>query len=145
MKSILILVAFIAFFCFSCTNQLKQNQQMIDNITLSERTRGTQRVYTISSENLKIAINGEESDYKVSHAEWSKLAETASAINLEEISAYKAPTTKRFSDAALASTIKVSKENKEFESVSFDEGNPPTELKNLYFEMKKLIKTKKSN
>ncbi|MXS71713.1 hypothetical protein GSF70_10835 [Flavobacteriaceae bacterium W22] len=145
MKSILILVAFIALFCINCTNQLKQNQQMIDNITLSERTRGTQRMYNISNENMEIAINGEKSAYKVSHAEWSKIAEAASSINLEEISAYKAPTTKRFSDAALASTIKVKNKNKEFESVSFDEGNPPAELTKLYFEMKKLIKTKKSN
>lgn len=145
MKSILILVAFIALFCINCTSQLKKNQQMIDNITLSERTRGTQRMYNISNENMEIAINGEKSAYKVSQAEWSRIAEAASSINLEEISAYKAPTTKRFSDAALASTIKVKNENKEFESVSFDEGNPPAELKNLYFEMKKLIKTKKSN
>lgn len=143
MKSLLAL--FIALSSISCKNNLQKKHQMVDNITLSERTRGTQRVFIINNENLEISLNGNKSSYKISSADWKKIAEAANTINLEEISTYKAPTTKRFSDAALASIIQIGKEDKEFESASFDEGNPPAELKNLYSELKKLIKTKKSN
>ncbi|MCX8533785.1 hypothetical protein [Chryseobacterium luquanense] len=117
---------------------------MIEKISLSERTRGTNRVFTLSNGKLESSINAIINNKEISQNDWSKTTDFADKIKLEKISKLEAPSTKRYSDAALASIITITKNNTEYQSSAFDSGNPPVELKNLYDEIQKLIETKKS-
>lgn len=116
----------------------------VEKISLSERTRGTNRIFTLSNGKLESSINGIINNKEISQNDWSKTTDLADKIKLEEISKLEAPSTKRYSDAALASVITITKNETEYQSSAFDSGNPPAELKSLYDEIQKLIETKKS-
>lgn len=116
----------------------------IEKISLFERTRGTNRIFTLSNGKLESSINGIINNKEISQNDWSKTTDFVDKIKLEEISKLEAPSTKRYSDAALASVITITKNKTEYQSSAFDSGNPPAELKILYDEIQKLIETKKS-
>lgn len=116
----------------------------VEKISLSERTRGTNRSFTFSDKKLETSINGNITVNELSSLDWTKINSFTEKINLEEISKLEAPSTKRYSDAALASEIAIFKDGKEYNSSAFDSGNPPLELKNLYEELQRIIETKKS-
>ncbi|WP_159479229.1 hypothetical protein [Chryseobacterium sp. 18068] len=116
----------------------------IEKVSLSERTRGTIRDFTLSDRKLVSSINGNINSQEISQNDWSKILEYIEEINAENISKLEAPTTKRFSDAALASNITITKNRTDYQSSTFDSGNPPLELKKLYDEIQRIIKTKKS-
>ncbi|KQT15326.1 hypothetical protein ASG31_15475 [Chryseobacterium sp. Leaf404] len=104
----------------------------LSRISLSERTRGTNRLFTITPNKTETDINGNISSKTVTAEEWKAISGEINKINLDEISSYKSPTTKRYSDAALASVMVIEKDGKTYTSEEFDAGNPPQELKNLY-------------
>lgn len=147
MRYIIIITSIILFTISSCkTNVISHEKTIlkIEKISLSERTRGTIRDFTLSNGKLVSSINGNINTQEISQNDWSKIVEYTEQINAENISKLEAPTTKRFSDAALASHITITKNGIDYQSSTFDSGNPPLELKNLYDEIKKLIGTKKS-
>jgi len=115
-----------------------------EKISLSERTRGTNRVFILTNGKLETSLNGSSTMKEVTQEDWLKISESIEKINLEEISMLESPSTKRYSDAAFASSIGITKNGTEYKSSEFDAGNPPTELKNLYNEIRKVIETKKS-
>ncbi|MBW3523017.1 hypothetical protein [Chryseobacterium sp. NKUCC03_KSP] len=116
----------------------------IEKISLSERTRGTIRDFTLSNGKLESSINGNIDSQELSQNDWSKIVEYTEEINAEGISKLGSPSTKRYSDAALASHITITKNGTDHQSSTFDSGNPPAELKDLYNEVQRIIKTKKS-
>lgn len=130
--------------CKSKTVFSEKSISKVEKISLSERTRGTNRIFTLSNGKLESSINGIISNKEISQNDWSKTTDFADKIKLEEISKLEAPSTKRYSDAALASVITITKNETEYQSSAFDSGNPPAELKSLYDEIQKLIETKKS-
>lgn len=131
--------------CQSKSILSKKSTFKIEKLSLSERTRGTNRIFTLSNEKLESNINGNINTQEISENDWSKIVKYTEQINAENISKLEAPTTKRFSDAALASHITITKNGTDYQSSTFDSGNPPLELKNLYTEIQRIIKTKKSN
>ncbi|WP_131431015.1 hypothetical protein [Chryseobacterium formosense] len=115
-----------------------------EKISLTERTRGTNRIFILTNGKLETALNGNSKTEEITQDNWAKISEAAEKINLEGISKLESPSTKRYSDAAFASSITITKNGTDYQSSEFDAGNPPIELKNLYDEMKKVIETKKS-
>lgn len=126
-------------------NNSKINQRFgqIEKIELTERTRGTDQVFTFESASLNISLNGTTTLKELSKANWDEIIKQASLIDLSKISTYTAPTTGRYSDSALSSTIIITSAGKTYESASFDEEIPPKELEGLYLLLKgksKIIK-----
>ncbi|MBO6186088.1 MAG: hypothetical protein J6O88_15620 [Chryseobacterium sp.] len=130
--------------CKTKPTLFKKSISKIETISLSERTRGTIRDFTLSNGKLMSSINGNMNSQKISQNDWSKILEYTEKIDAENISKLEASTTKRFSDAALASHITITKNGTDYQSSTFDSGNPPLELKNLYNEIQRIIETKKS-
>ncbi|MES2487208.1 MAG: hypothetical protein V4581_14830 [Bacteroidota bacterium] len=58
------------------------------------------------------------------------IKETAK-INLDGLETLEAPTKKHQFDGALAATFKITVDGKEYQTVTFDHGNPPAEIKPL--------------
>ena len=128
-------------------NNIEQinNKQEIEKIELTEQTRGTNRKITFTSNNLKTSVNNNNiSDSEITSSEWVAILKETNKLDLSKISTYQSTTTGRFSDRALSSKIIISSEENLYQSSTFDSGNPPAELKNLYNEIQKIIATKKS-
>ena len=147
MRYIIIITSMVLFIISSCKTNMASHEKTIfrtEKLSLSERTRGTIRDFTLSNGKLVSSINGNVTTQEISQNDWSKIVEYTEQINAENISKLEAPTTKRFSDAALASHITITKNGIDYQSSTFDSGNPPLELKNLYTEIQRIIKTEKS-
>lgn len=63
---------------------------------------------------------------------WKEIQNLVSEIDLKDMNSWEAPTQERFHDGARATTILIEANGEEYSSQSFDEGNPPAELKKLY-------------
>lgn len=147
MRYIIIMTSMILFIISSCKTNIASNEKAIfkiEKISLSERTRGTIRDFTLSNGKLESSINGNINSQELPQNDWSKIVEYTEEINAEDISKLESPSTKRYSDAALASHITITKNGSDYQSSTFDSGNPPLELKNLYNEIQRIIETKKS-
>ncbi|MFS4429615.1 hypothetical protein [Chryseobacterium sp. S90] len=117
-------------------------QQKIEQIQLAERTRGFSKsiVFTPS---LKTTNNNEDIvNTKISPAEWQAVSKLAENLDLSKISDLQSPTTGRHSDRAMAASIIITSNGKEYTSSSFDAGHPPKELEALYNAINGTEKTK---
>ncbi|ALR31442.1 hypothetical protein ATE47_13350 [Chryseobacterium sp. IHB B 17019] len=143
----LILIFLISIISISCNSQVKtlnhgnkstisKKMTKIDKIELTERTRGINRIIIYTSTSKMFSDNGQETKEKLLPAEWEKIIKVATLIDLSKISSFQAPTTGRFSDKALASTVIITSNGKTYESGSFDAGIPPKELEELYLLLK---------
>lgn len=142
----LFITSFITLIIMSCTtkNSMEKSTSQISKISLTERTRGTNRIFTIENGKLENSTNGNITSKQLTENDWLKISTLAEKIDTENISKLVAPSTNRYSDAALASTVIIYKDGNEYQSSGFDSGNPPTELKDLYTEIQRVIETKKS-
>lgn len=142
MKLQIILLILLSLININCTSQkkteiknknsiLKQIQQ-IEKIQLLEQTRGTNRIFTFQPNSLHISLNGTDTQQELSTADWENIVKQAILVDLSKISTYTSPTTGRYSDSALSSTVIITAAGKTYESSSFDAGIPPKELEGLY-------------
>lgn len=137
LKIVLIISAFMSVCCIS---QKKTNIseaksvtiQKIEKFEITERTRGTNRIITFIPDSKIISINGNITTTPLSSDEWKNITESANSIELSKISSFSSPTTDRYSDKALSSTITIFTNGKEYTSSVFDAGKPPKELDTLY-------------
>ncbi|SIP97510.1 hypothetical protein SAMN05880574_10383 [Chryseobacterium sp. RU37D] len=147
MKPKLLLIIFYALINLGCVHQLKtenprnesitlQKSPKIERIEITERTRGTNRS-TVYAPFSKITLdNGQKTTENISTAQWKEIAKQAGLINLSKMPSFPSPTTGRFSDRALISTLIITSEGKTYTSSSFDAGIPPKELEGLYILLK---------
>jgi hypothetical protein len=63
---------------------------------------------------------------------WNQLTKLMANIDLNEMQNWEGPTQKRFYDGAKGTTITIESNGEEFISQSFDEGEPPAQLKEIY-------------
>lgn len=144
MKNLTFFLALILV-AFNCKSKSPVAQHTVTSIILSETTRGTQRVFKWTPENIEKSVNGNIATSPILLSDWNSIVKTANEIDVNKISTFQSTSTKRFTDAALASVITITKDGKEYHSTTFDSGNPPKELKNLYDLIRKLTENKKSN
>lgn len=62
---------------------------------------------------------------------WSALLEETAKINLDKLETLEVPSKKHQFDGALAANLKITVDGKEYQTVTFDHGNPPAEIKAL--------------
>lgn len=127
----------------SCINQNKNNissknsikiekQKKIEKIELTERTRGTNRSVAYTPNLITATFNGDSTQTAMPLSEWENISKQAEALDLTKISNLQSPTTGRYSDRALASTIIITSNGITYTSATFDSGIPPKELEALY-------------
>ncbi|MBB6330815.1 HD-GYP domain-containing protein (c-di-GMP phosphodiesterase class II) [Chryseobacterium sediminis] len=107
-------------------------QQKIEQIQLAERTRGFSKSIVFTPSLKTTNTNEEIVNAKISSAEWKAVSKFAETLDLSKISDLKSPTTGRHSDRAMAASIIITSNGKEYTSSSFDSGHPPKELEALY-------------
>ena len=130
----------------ACSIQKPMNSNIslnlnLEKIELTEQTRGTNIIYIFTPKEKITSVNGNQSSLPMNISEWENINKEISQIELSAIKDFESPTTKRYSDAALSSTIIITANNQQYNSASFDAGFPNQKLKPLYDLLKGSSKT----
>ena len=104
------------------------NTETIKSVELSYQTRGMQKCLYITSDSVRITINGKINGYKTNKSQWQSILKSFQKVKLSGISKLKRPSTKSFYDGAMMTQLKVITNLKEYESVGFDHDMPPSAL-----------------
>lgn|SRR5690554_7955752 len=133
------LLSMLSFMCFisSCNTTQKIDNELLLSVDMEMATRGnSSKIHyeknQITKENKQLSeVAGEKIRQRIS-SEWDELNRLVSKLNLAEFENWEAPTQKRFYDGARGTTIKLNFADKTLSSQTFDEGEPPAELSELY-------------
>lgn len=131
--------------CSSDSKELKENLV----IEYEAKTRGSFSKVIIKNDSIVVMEEGRNESvnyYPLAKKDWDMLVKQIKGIDKEKIKNYKAPTSKRFTDAARAASVRVVYKNEIYQSEEFDEGTPPKELKTFVDKVASLYmknKTKK--
>lgn len=127
--SLLLLTIFIGTSCSSQKNADMTKTQL----EYTAFSRGIYKKIIVQNKTATVTNgrNAEAVEIKIDEAEWKQIAAEFSKINLENIPNLKAPTEKRFYDGAAIGNLKVTQNQKTYETKGFDNGFPPKEIEKL--------------
>nr|WP_294782003.1 hypothetical protein [uncultured Flavobacterium sp.] len=127
--SLLLLTLFIASGCCS----QKKTDMTSTQIEYSAQSRGYYKSIVVENKSVSVTKERNEQAVKstIDEAKWAKIADAVSKVNLEGLSALKAPTDKRTYDGAAIGNLKIVKDGKTYETPGFDNGFPPKEIEKL--------------
>lgn len=113
----------------SCAAQ-KANNAMLD-IRYEASTRGTSRVLQVKNDTIVYKNNEKEKTIVLTSEVRKEMEALLAQIAIEKMEHFKAPSKERAHDGALHAVLKIRKGAEEYVSTTFDDGNPPAELKAL--------------
>lgn len=122
---------------FSCntTKNIDKNQLVSVEISMITRGNSTKNIISkdeVVSENTVIDEDGNKGVFKKNPKEWDEINQAVLNLDLNKFESWEAPSQKRLYDGARGTTIKLNFKDKTLTSQTFDEGEPPAELKVLY-------------
>jgi hypothetical protein len=131
-----VLTIFLSFILSkSCCSSQSQKDLKETTIEYTANTRGFYQKITIQNQMVTVSKdrsgNDKATETKISDKDWKELMGYFETIELDKVSTLKAPTEKRFHDGAAIANLIVTYQNKSYETVSFDHGYPPAEIKKL--------------
>ncbi|MFH6962289.1 hypothetical protein ACHRVK_07410 [Flavobacterium plurextorum] len=127
--SLLLLTLFIGASCSSQKNADMTKTQL----EYTAVSRGIYKKIIVQNKTATVTNgrNAEAVEIKIDDAKWKQIAAEFSKINLENIPNLKAPTEKRFYDGAAIGNLKITQNQKTYETKGFDNGFPPKEIEKL--------------
>lgn len=125
----LLLTIFIAA---GCSSQ-KKTDMTSTVIEYSAMSRGYYKKIVVQNQTVSVTNkrDAEAIENKIHKADWDKIVAEFEKINLESIPTLKAPTEKRFYDGAAIGNLKITQNQKTYETPGFDNGFPPKEIEKL--------------
>lgn len=133
----IILLTIFTLCVFSCVSQKPIS---FEEISYNAITRGRNETIKVTKSKIYYKTLKEESVSKVNAKVLNKFEELISKIQLAKIDSLKAPSDRRFFDGAMATEIQIKTNQKTYTSSSFDDTNPPKELKELVTLLQKFRK-----
>ena len=118
----------------TCEPKQAVNTLSITQFEYSATTRGSSFSCTVTSKGVQIASKGMEQydKYKlITNQQWVELLKLSNDMALDRLDELKAPSSKSETDRSRIAKLTIGKKDKNFESNSFDEGNPPVVLRPL--------------
>tara|TARA_B110000116_G_C16551025_1_gene453130 strand:- start:135 stop:509 length:375 start_codon:yes stop_codon:yes gene_type:complete len=112
-------------------NCASQKTSDIKEIIYNAITRGRSENITLKGSALQYKTTQKSIFINLTKKQLAKVNTEVSKINLNEINTLKAPTDKRFYDGAMHTSILIKSNSMEYTSATFDDTNPPAELKAL--------------
>jgi hypothetical protein len=119
----------ILLLMMNCTAQ--ENSKKYDLIEYKAQTRGSLLAIKVQDNELTYISNQNKGTHKLSAKEVVSLSEIIREIHLEKMNTLKAPSERRTTDGALHADFIITVGEEVYKSITFDEGNPPKELKKL--------------
>ena len=125
----LLLTIFIAA---GCSSQ-KKTDMTSTVIEYSAMSRGYHKKIVVQNQTVSVTNkrDAQAVENKIDKADWDKIVAEFEKINLESIPTLKAPTEKRFYDGAAIGNLKITQNQKTYETPGFDNGFPPKEIEKL--------------
>lgn len=128
------MVVMTLFLGKSCSSQA-QKESLATVLEYTANTRGFYQKITIQNQMVTVSKDRSGNDNPVAiqilDKDWDELIADYKTIDLDRLAALKAPSQKRFHDGAAIANLKIVSKDKTYESISFDHGNPPSEIKKL--------------
>lgn len=137
----------ILFLLFSINvdcDQTIEKEQVLRSVTYSAMTRGSSYSCSIDSKSITVESNGELTQNKtvnIKLIDWKNLQKIVNDISLNAIGNFMSTTNNSTHDRVRIATLVIEADGEVYESESFDEGNPPSELKPLIDLMLTLAET----
>lgn len=134
---IILVVLLAAAMVLGCSSSKSSSKMAGKQITFEYKayTRGSNLTYVVTKDSVvhKESMMGEVTTYKdkTDGAEWDELLAATEKIDLAKLETFEVPSKKHQFDGALAATLKVIVDGKEYQTATFDHGNPPAEVKDL--------------
>ena len=127
--SLLLLVICIGI---GCSSQKKADMTSTE-IEYSAVSRGLYKTVVVKNQTVSITNTrgGEAVESKIDTEKWNKIVSEFEKINLDSIPNLKAPTEKRFYDGAAIGNLKITQNQKTYETKGFDNGFPPKKIEKL--------------
>ncbi|MFA7687440.1 MAG: hypothetical protein WCY25_06215 [Moheibacter sp.] len=133
-------------FFFSCESMkpAQNNNVSISKINMEKSTLGSNSTVEITESGILISATERNGDTdvrrdKVSPKQWNELNRLVNNLDIRQMDTWEGPTQARFYDGAMATTITIETDGESYNSQSFDEGEPPAELKELYDYLESLV------
>lgn len=127
--SLLLLTVFIASGCCS----QKKVDMTSTQIEYSAHSRGYYKSIVVQNQTVSVT-NGRDQksvENKIDDAKWNEIVKEFSKVDLDKLSSLKAPTDKRTYDGAAIGNLKITQNQKTYETAGFDNGFPPKEIEKL--------------
>lgn len=122
------------FLSKSCESQTK-NDLKTAVVEYTANTRGFYQKITIQNQMVTVSKDRSGNDKpvatKISEKDWKELVGYFETIELDSLPTLKAPTEKRFYDGAAIADLKVTYNDKTYQTEAFDHGFPPGVIKKL--------------
>ena len=120
------------FMITGCSSQKKANMTSTV-IEYSAMSRGYYKKIVVQNQTVSVTNkrDAQPVENKIEKANWDKIIAEFEKINLESIPTLKAPTEKRFYDGAAIGNLKITQNQKTYETPGFDNGFPPKEIEKL--------------
>lgn len=127
--SLLLLVIFIGT---GCSSQ-KKTDMTSTVIEYSAMSRGSYKKIVVQNQLVSVTRgrDAQEVENKIDDAKWKQIVAEFEKISLESIPTLKAPTEKRFHDGAAIGNLKITQNQKKYQTQGFDNGFPPKEIEKL--------------
>lgn len=116
-----------------------QEKHPVKEITYEAITRGHSEAIHIKSNLLTHKTHQTSKEISLSAKQLKALYKVLRAIKYTETDKLQAPSEKRFYDGAMAASITFITADKKYQSITFDDDNPPGELKELVLLLKSFI------
>ncbi|GGF01665.1 hypothetical protein [Flavobacterium limi] len=124
---------FLTIFMMTGCSSQKKADMASTVIEYSAMSRGYFKKIVVQNQTV-LVTNGRDVqaiEKKIEKANWDKIVTEFEKIDLEKISTLKAPTEKRFYDGAAIGNLKITQNQKTYETPGFDNGFPPKEIEKL--------------
>lgn len=137
--AILLIVLAAAGCSSSKTNAQKQAEVTVTQFDYKAYTRGSNKEVVVTRHKIKVDElrlgKKIEAVYPLSVDNWNKLVSLAKQVSLEKLETLNVPSKDHQFDGAMAANLMVTTDTGTYQSATFDDGNPPAEIKALIEEI----------
>jgi hypothetical protein len=133
------------FLSKGCSSQSKNDLETAV-LEYTANTRGFYQKITIQDQLVSVSKDRNNNEKpvatKISDKDWKELVGYFETMDLDSLPTLKAPTQKRFHDGAAIADLKVTYNDKTYQTESFDHGYPPIVIKKLVDKINSFAKEK---
>ncbi|MEL1252965.1 hypothetical protein AAEO57_04195 [Flavobacterium sp. DGU38] len=124
---------FLTIFMITGCSSQKKADMASTVIEYSAMSRGYYKKIVVQNQTVLVTNKRDTQavENKIEKANWDKIVAEFEKINVESIPTLKAPTEKRFYDGAAIGNLKITQNQKTYETPGFDNGFPPKEIEKL--------------
>lgn len=140
MKKLVILVLLTVFTVVGCKTQsaaIKKDSAAI-SLEYEAITRGNYKKVIVKQDTVITIKDRDMNDVvtlPLSKSDWNSVLQSLEKVNLDQLDKLEAPSKKHQFDGAPLANLKIIKGDKTYQSVTFDHGNPPVEIKEVVEKM----------